>query len=99
MNAPLSPDHVFDFFAAEPDEDDEWLMALVTPLRATVTVSSTYEVIDDLCIQMSNLEYRHEMLTRKMEAMSDAQVANNIVIREVHPKVASMEGQMRGMTL
>ncbi|GJX48036.1 hypothetical protein Tco_0273226 [Tanacetum coccineum] len=26
------------------DEDDEWLMAPVTPPRATVTVSSTYEV-------------------------------------------------------
>ncbi|GKF65015.1 hypothetical protein Tco_0188463, partial [Tanacetum coccineum] len=26
------------------EEDDEWLMALVTPSRATMTVSSTYEV-------------------------------------------------------
>ncbi|GKD28435.1 hypothetical protein Tco_1239213, partial [Tanacetum coccineum] len=26
------------------DEDDEWLMAPVMPPRATVTVSSTYEV-------------------------------------------------------
>ncbi|GJV48438.1 hypothetical protein Tco_1438650 [Tanacetum coccineum] len=72
------------------DEDDEWLMAPVMPPRATVTVSSTYEVggpsaampvghplaimaprvatqpqvIDDLCIQMDNLEYRHGVLTR-----------------------------------
>ncbi|GJU33968.1 putative reverse transcriptase domain-containing protein [Tanacetum coccineum] len=75
------------------EEDDEWLMAPVTPLRATVTVSSTYEVggpstatpvghplaimapgvvrssqvIDDLCTQMDNLEYRHGALTRRME--------------------------------
>nr|GFA75425.1 hypothetical protein [Tanacetum cinerariifolium] len=26
------------------EDDVEWLMAPVTPLRATVTVSSTYEV-------------------------------------------------------
>ncbi|GKA01163.1 hypothetical protein Tco_0673828, partial [Tanacetum coccineum] len=79
------------------EEDDEWLMAPVTPPRATVTVSSTYEVrglstampvghslaimapkvatqpqvIDDLCTQMDNLEYRHGALTRRMEAVSD----------------------------
>ncbi|GJX58948.1 putative reverse transcriptase domain-containing protein [Tanacetum coccineum] len=72
------------------EEDDEWLMAPVTPPRATMTVLSTYEVggpstatlvghplaimapgvatqpqvIDDLCTQMDNLEYRHGALTR-----------------------------------
>ncbi|GKC21127.1 hypothetical protein Tco_1023277 [Tanacetum coccineum] len=59
------------------DEDDEWLMALVTPPRATVTVSSTYE--------MDNLEYRHGVLTRKMEAVSDTEVADSITIGEIHP--------------
>nr|GFA92282.1 hypothetical protein [Tanacetum cinerariifolium] len=76
------------------DEDDEWLMAPVMPPRATVTVSSTYEVIDDLSIQMNNLEYRHGVLTRKMEAMSDAEVADSIAIGEIHPRVATMEGQV-----
>nr|GEY36504.1 hypothetical protein [Tanacetum cinerariifolium] len=80
------------------DDDDldvevEWLMAPVTPPRATMTVSSTYEVggpstaaiegpsfplpahglpvpptvIEDLGTRLGNLEYRHGVLTRKME--------------------------------
>ncbi|GJV64070.1 hypothetical protein Tco_1474898 [Tanacetum coccineum] len=69
------------------DEDDEWLIALVTPPRATVTVSSTYE--------MDNLEYRHGVLTRKMEAMSDVEVANSIAIREIYPRVTTMEEQVQ----
>ncbi|GJV85285.1 hypothetical protein Tco_1525183 [Tanacetum coccineum] len=103
------------------DEDDEWLMALVTPSRATMTVSSTYEVgglstampvghplaimapgvatqpqvIDDLCIQMDNLEYRQGVLTRKMEEVSDIEVANNIAIREIHPRVTTVEEQVQ----
>nr|GEV39396.1 hypothetical protein [Tanacetum cinerariifolium] len=138
MDAPLSSDHVFDFFVAKPvlrlaeapdnmngwiewdvplegemdepmvdpkfdeeemddddddvwDKDEEWVMALVTPLRATVTVSSTYK--------MSNLKYRHEVLTWKMEAMSDAEVANSIAIREIYPRVAVVKGQIQQMTL
>ncbi|GKE74486.1 hypothetical protein Tco_1536527, partial [Tanacetum coccineum] len=104
------------------DEDDEWLMVLVTPSRATVIVSSTYEVggpsratpvvhplaimapgvatqpqvIDDLCIQMDNLEYRHGVLTRRMEAVSDIEVANNIAIGEnqqLRTRVAEMESR------
>nr|GFC00811.1 hypothetical protein [Tanacetum cinerariifolium] len=73
------------------EEVEEWLMALVTPSRATVTVPSTYEVggpststpvghplttmasgvatqpqvIDDLCVRTSNLEYRHRELVKK----------------------------------
>ncbi|GKA03991.1 hypothetical protein Tco_0676772 [Tanacetum coccineum] len=104
-----------------PDEDDEWLMALVTPPRANVTISSTYEVggpstampvghplaimapgvatqpqvIDDLCIQMDNLEYRHGVLTRRMEAVSDVEVANSIVVGEIHPRVTTMEEQVQ----
>nr|GEW66930.1 hypothetical protein [Tanacetum cinerariifolium] len=54
-------------------EVEEWLMAPVTPPRATVTVPSTYEVIDDLCVRMSNLEHRHGELVKKMEIVSDAE--------------------------
>ncbi|GJS36333.1 hypothetical protein Tco_0534715 [Tanacetum coccineum] len=60
------------------DEDDEWLMALVTPPRATVTVSSTYE--------MDNLEYRHGVLTRKMEAVSDTE--------EIETRVQQVESRV-----
>nr|GEU70397.1 hypothetical protein [Tanacetum cinerariifolium] len=71
------------------DEDDEWRMDLVTPPRATVTVLSTYE--------MDNLEYRHGVLTRKMEAMSNAKVADSIAIGEIFPRVATIEGQVQEM--
>nr|GEY03308.1 hypothetical protein [Tanacetum cinerariifolium] len=59
------------------EEVEEWLMALVTPPRATVTVPSTYK--------MSNLEYRHEELVKKMEIVSDVEVADSIAIEEIHP--------------
>nr|GEX28602.1 hypothetical protein [Tanacetum cinerariifolium] len=168
MDAPLSPDHAFDFFSVEPvpglveapnnqngwiewdvqlggeidepienprfdgevkldefmnddedvlDEDEEWLMAPVTPPRATVTVSSTYEVrgpstdtsvaytlstmasgvatqpqmIDDLYVRMSNLEYRYEELVKNMVKVSDAKVADSITVGEIHPRVATVE--------
>nr|GEY22916.1 hypothetical protein [Tanacetum cinerariifolium] len=76
------------------DEDEEWLMAPVTPPRATVTVLSTYEMIDDLCVRMSNLEYRHEELMKKMAKVSDAEVADSITIGEIHPRVATVEEQV-----
>nr|GEZ75933.1 hypothetical protein [Tanacetum cinerariifolium] len=98
------------------DDEVEWLVAPVTPPRATMTVSSTYEVrgpstaiiegpsfpllatglpvpptvIEDLGTRLGNLEYRHEVLTRKMEEVSDAEVADNIAIREIHPRVATV---------
>ncbi|GJQ99604.1 hypothetical protein Tco_0522589 [Tanacetum coccineum] len=103
------------------EEDDEWLMAPVTPPRATVTVSSTYEVggpstatpvghplaimapgvatqpqvIDDLCTQMDNLEYRHGALTRRMEVVSDIKVDNSTAIGEIHPRVTIVEEQVQ----
>nr|GEZ76375.1 hypothetical protein [Tanacetum cinerariifolium] len=101
------------------DDEVEWLMASVTPSRATMTVSSTYEiggpstavveipssllpepglpvpptVIEDLCTRLGNLEYRHGVLTRKMEEVSDAEVADNIAIGEIHPRVATVREQ------
>nr|GEU86841.1 hypothetical protein [Tanacetum cinerariifolium] len=73
----------------EEDDDDweddvKWLMAPVMPLRATVTVSSTYE-------------YRHGVLMRKMEEVSDAEVADNITIRDIHPRVAIVGEQVQVM--
>nr|GEV26511.1 putative reverse transcriptase domain-containing protein [Tanacetum cinerariifolium] len=95
------------------EEVEEWLMALVTPPRATVTVRSTYkvggpsttthvghpltiiasgvatqpQVIDDLCDRMSNLEYRNKELVKKIEIVSDAEVADSITIGEIHPRL------------
>nr|GEY83249.1 hypothetical protein [Tanacetum cinerariifolium] len=96
---------------------------IVTPPRATVTVSSTYEVggpstavvkglsaplpapglhlppttIEDLSTRLGNLEYRHGVLIRKMEEVSDAEVADSIAIREIHPRVATIEEQVQVM--
>nr|GFA26186.1 hypothetical protein [Tanacetum cinerariifolium] len=78
----------------DEDEDEEWLMAPVTPPRATVTVSSTYEVGGLSMATMSNLEYRHEELVKKMVRVSDAEVADSIIIREIHPPVATVEKQV-----
>nr|GEV85347.1 hypothetical protein [Tanacetum cinerariifolium] len=99
------------------DDEVEWLMAPVTPPRATMTVSRTYKiggpstvvverpssafptprlsvpptVIENLSTRLGNLEYRHGVLTRKMEEVSDAEVAENIGIREIHPRVATVQ--------
>nr|GEW99067.1 hypothetical protein [Tanacetum cinerariifolium] len=111
-----------EFMDDDQDEEvEEWLMAPVTPPRATVTVLSTYEVggsfmatpmghplttiafevatqpqvIDDLCVRMSNLEYRHVELVKKIEIVSDAEVADSIPIEEIHPRVTTLEGQVQ----
>nr|GFB73261.1 hypothetical protein [Tanacetum cinerariifolium] len=148
MDVPLSPDHAFDFFAAEPvsglaeapnnqnrwiewdvplggemdepmenprfdeeeeldefmdddmdvlDEDEEWLMAPVTPPRATVTVLSTYDVGGPSTATMSNLEYRHREFVKKMVKVSDAEVADSITIGEIHPRVDTVEEQVQVM--
>nr|GEX84292.1 hypothetical protein [Tanacetum cinerariifolium] len=99
------------------EDDVEWLMAPVTPPRATMTVSSTYEVggpsnsviegpsspfpapglpvpptvIEALSTHLGNLEYKHGVLMRKMEEVSEAEVADNITIEEIHLRVATVE--------
>nr|GFC93103.1 hypothetical protein [Tanacetum cinerariifolium] len=45
---------------------------------------------EDLGTRLGNLEYRHGVLTRKMEDASDVEVANNIAIREIHLRVATV---------
>nr|GEZ85320.1 hypothetical protein [Tanacetum cinerariifolium] len=103
------------------DVEDEWLMAPVTPPRATMTIPSTYEVggpstapiegpsfpfsvpglpvpptvIEDLGTRLGNLEYKHGVVTRKMEEVSDAVVANRITIGEIHPRVATVGEQVQ----
>nr|GEY22401.1 putative reverse transcriptase domain-containing protein [Tanacetum cinerariifolium] len=52
-----------------------------------------FKVIDGLCVRMSNLEYRHEELVKKMEILSDAEVADSIAMGEIHPRVTTLEGQ------
>nr|GFC58323.1 hypothetical protein [Tanacetum cinerariifolium] len=172
MDALLSPDHVFDFFVAEPvpglakapnnqngwiewdvplggemdepmenpgfdkeeeldefmdddkdvlDKDEEWLMASMTPPRATVTVSRAYEVggpstatsvghtlttmasvvatqpqmIDNLCVRLSNLEYRHGELVKKMVKVSDAKAVPVVSrLEEIETRVQHVESRV-----
>nr|GEW97469.1 hypothetical protein [Tanacetum cinerariifolium] len=105
------------------EDDIEWLMAPVTSPRATMTVSSTYEVggpstaaiegpsfplqapgflvpptvIEDLSTRLGNLEYKHEVLMRKIEEVSDAEVADSIAIGEIHHRVATVRDQVQVM--
>nr|GEY80654.1 hypothetical protein [Tanacetum cinerariifolium] len=47
-------------------------------------------MIEELGTRLGNLEYRHRVLTRKMEDASDVEVADNIAIREIHLRVATV---------
>nr|GEZ97505.1 hypothetical protein [Tanacetum cinerariifolium] len=97
MDEPII-DPGFDKEEMDDDDDDvggpSTAMPVGHPLAIMAPgVATQPEVIDDLCIQMDNLEYRHGVLTRKMEAVSDAEVADSIAIEEIYPRVATMEGQ------
>nr|GFC50552.1 hypothetical protein [Tanacetum cinerariifolium] len=52
-------------------------------------------VIEDLGTQLGNLEYKHEVVMRKMEEVSDAVVSDSIAIREIHPRVATVGEQVQ----
>ncbi|GJV63813.1 hypothetical protein Tco_1474641 [Tanacetum coccineum] len=62
-------------------EDDEWLMALVMPPRATVTVSSTYEVGGP----STATPMGHPL----------AIMAPGFAIGEIHPRVTTVEEQVQ----
>nr|GEZ71662.1 hypothetical protein [Tanacetum cinerariifolium] len=52
-------------------------------------------VIEDLGTRLGNLEYKHRVVRRKMEEVSDAVVADSIAIREIHPRVAAVGEQVQ----
>nr|GEU50250.1 putative reverse transcriptase domain-containing protein [Tanacetum cinerariifolium] len=58
-------------------------------------VATQLQAIDDLCDRMSNLEYRYGELVKKMKIVSDAEVADSITIREIHPRVTTWRGMYR----
>ncbi|GKG08543.1 hypothetical protein Tco_0334375 [Tanacetum coccineum] len=55
-------------------------------------------VIEDLITHMGNLEYGHGQLVKKVIQVSDAEVADDITIREIGPRVSAIEGQVQVMT-
>nr|GEU37049.1 hypothetical protein [Tanacetum cinerariifolium] len=54
-------------------------------------------VIEDLSTRLGNSEYRHGVLMRKMEEVSDAEVAESIAIWDIHPRVATVREQVQVM--
>nr|GEY66084.1 putative reverse transcriptase domain-containing protein [Tanacetum cinerariifolium] len=56
-------------------------------------------VIEDLSIRLGNLKYIHRVLMRKMEEVSDAEVADSIAIKEIHPRVATVGEQLQGFSV
>nr|GEZ76544.1 hypothetical protein [Tanacetum cinerariifolium] len=52
-------------------------------------------VIEDLDTQLGNLEYKHGVVTWKMEEVSDVVVADSIAIGEIHPRVATVGEQVQ----
>ncbi|GJV24983.1 hypothetical protein Tco_1377678 [Tanacetum coccineum] len=86
------------FDKEEMDDDDG--PSTATPVGHPLAimapgVATQPQVIDDLCTQMDNLEYRHGALTRRMEAVSDIEVANSTAIGEIHPRVTTVEEQVQ----
>nr|GFD30197.1 hypothetical protein [Tanacetum cinerariifolium] len=49
-------------------------------------------VIEDLSTRMGNLEYEHGQLVKKVIQVSDAEVADDIVIGEIGFRVSTIEG-------
>nr|GEW91379.1 hypothetical protein [Tanacetum cinerariifolium] len=54
-------------------------------------------VIQDLSTRLGNLEYKHGVLMRKIEEVSDVEVADSIAIEEIHPRVANVGEQVQVM--
>nr|GEX29284.1 hypothetical protein [Tanacetum cinerariifolium] len=78
-------------------DDVEWLMAPVKPPRATMTVSSTYEVGGPSTAAIKGPSFPLPTPRLHMEEMSDAEVANIISIGETHHRVATMREQVQVM--
>nr|GEZ78917.1 hypothetical protein [Tanacetum cinerariifolium] len=81
------------------EEVEEWLMASVTPPRATMTVPSTHE----LGGPSTATPVGHPLTTMEsgvatqpqMEIVSDTEVVDSIAIGEIHPRVTTLEGQVQ----
>ncbi|GKB48658.1 reverse transcriptase domain-containing protein, partial [Tanacetum coccineum] len=60
-------------------------------------ISMPPSVIEDLCMRMGNLEYKNEALVKKIGTMSDAEVADNIAVGEIWPRVTTVERHVQVM--
>nr|GFC08693.1 hypothetical protein [Tanacetum cinerariifolium] len=68
-------------------------------LEKPITLSRILSLLRNRVIckprRISNLEYRHGELVRKIEIVSDAEAADSIEIREIHPRVTTLEGHVQ----
>nr|GEZ10770.1 hypothetical protein [Tanacetum cinerariifolium] len=78
----------------QDEEVEEWLMAPVMPSRAIVTVPSTYEVIDDLCVRMCNLEYRHGELVQTLQTSLHGAWLQNLQLQTRLSEMENREGTL-----
>ncbi|GKG23199.1 hypothetical protein Tco_0388502, partial [Tanacetum coccineum] len=67
----------------------------LTLLAPGVPVPSS--MIEDLRTCISNLEYGHEHILKKVITLSDDEVADSIAIGEIGLRVSTVEGQMQDM--
>nr|GEY92704.1 hypothetical protein [Tanacetum cinerariifolium] len=122
MDAPLSPNHAFDFFIDEPvsglaevpNNQNRWIKWDV-PLRGEIDEPMENPGFDDeeeldefmdnedVWTRMSNLEYRHEELVKKMVKVSDAEAVQVVsrleeietIVQQVESRVDTyLSGQM-----
>ncbi|GKC65231.1 hypothetical protein Tco_1097829 [Tanacetum coccineum] len=55
-------------------------------------------VIEDLYTRMGNLEYGHGQLVKKVIQVSDVEVADDITIREIGPRVSIRDEAIAGLS-
>nr|GEV79259.1 putative reverse transcriptase domain-containing protein [Tanacetum cinerariifolium] len=109
VNIPDDEDLVdYDEDDQEPKEEpEEELEQQISPSTAAIEGPSfplpaprlhvPHTVIEDLITRLGNLEYRHRVLIRKIEEVSDAEVADSIAIGEIYPRMATMREQVQVM--
>nr|GFB96986.1 hypothetical protein [Tanacetum cinerariifolium] len=83
MDVPLSPDRVFDFYMDELEPHPAYAFFAAEP-------------IPGLAEAPKNMN-RHGALVKKMGTMSDSQMADSIVVGEIWPRVAIVEGHVQVM--
>nr|GEU56246.1 hypothetical protein [Tanacetum cinerariifolium] len=75
--------------------NEKWLMAPVTaPSVLAVQPSSVYK---DFSTRLDNLEYWHGQLVLRVNQVSDVEIAADVTIGELGPRVYPVEGQVQVM--
>nr|GEY85518.1 hypothetical protein [Tanacetum cinerariifolium] len=76
-------------------DDDDWEDERPSSPLPVPRLSVPPIVTKNLSTLLGNLEYIHGVLVRKMKDVSDAEVADSIAIREIHPRMATVGEQVK----